>query len=293
MVQSRMMYCILTWGFDYYRIEKLQKRFVRIISSSKYNAHSEPLFKILDILKIEHLFSQSCLKFVYKFKKCQLPKYFSSLQCVPRSSIHDHDTRSASSIDTIYTRTHMTTKCIRSQLPLLSNNTLDIIFSKINTHSIVSRFSLSDIIYHNIWLSAKKGNVLYVTINLNNLLNIPPILYYVIVSRHVVNVMISTHHFSSSFHKFILSPPLLRFLPYPGPGKFWTTVASPLRETHYSGFCLNGLPSTQLLFVCIKLFDFVTFFPIIYLPYIIWRCEFVLWKCPIPLHMNSNLMFEL
>ena len=31
-------------------------------------------------------------------------------------------------------------------------------------------------------------------------------------------------------------------------------------------------------FVCIKLFDFVTLFPIIYLPYIIWRCEFVLLK---------------
>ena len=136
MVQSRLMYCILTWGVDYHRIEKLQKRFVRIISSSKYNAHSEPLFEILDILKIEHLFSQVCLKFVYKFKKCQLPKYFSSLQCVPRFSIHDHDTRSASSIDTIYTRTHMPSKCIRSQLPLLLNNTPDIILSKINTHSI-------------------------------------------------------------------------------------------------------------------------------------------------------------
>ena len=47
MVQSSIMYCILTWGFDYYRIEKLQKRFVRIISFSKYNAHSEPLFKFL------------------------------------------------------------------------------------------------------------------------------------------------------------------------------------------------------------------------------------------------------
>ena len=76
MVQSRIMYCILTWGFDYYRIEKLQKRFVRIISSSKYNAHSEPLFKILDILKIEHLFSQSCLKFVYKFKKMPITEIF-------------------------------------------------------------------------------------------------------------------------------------------------------------------------------------------------------------------------
>ena len=136
MVQSRMMYCILTWGFDYYRIEKLQKIFLRIISSSKYNANSEPLFKDLDILKIESLFSQSCLKFLYKFKKCQLPKYFLSFQCVPRSCIHDHDTRNASNIDTIYTRTHMAYKCIRSQLPLLINNTPDIILSKIDTHSI-------------------------------------------------------------------------------------------------------------------------------------------------------------
>ena len=94
MVQSRMMYCLLTWGFYYYRLEKLQKRFVRIVSSSKYNAHSEPLFKALDILKIEHLFSQSCLKFVYKFNKRELPKYFLSFQCVPRSSVHDHDTES-------------------------------------------------------------------------------------------------------------------------------------------------------------------------------------------------------
>ena len=122
------------WSISH-EFETLQKRF-RIISFSKYNAHSEPLFKILDILKIEHLFSQSSLKFVYKFKECQLPKYFSSLQCVPRSSIHDHDTRSASSIDTIYTRTHMASKCIRSQLPLLLNNTPDIILSKINTQSI-------------------------------------------------------------------------------------------------------------------------------------------------------------
>ena len=149
MVQSRLVYCILTWRFDYYRIEKLQKRFARIISSSKYNAHSEPLFKVLDILKIEHLFSQSCLKFVYKFKNSQLPKYFLSLQCVPRSSIHDHDTRNASQIDTVYSRTHVAAKWIRSQLPLVLNDTPEVMLSKINTHSIqgfsffVKRYYLS------------------------------------------------------------------------------------------------------------------------------------------------------
>ena len=68
MVQSRMTYAISNWGFDCYRIIKLQKRCLRIISCSKYNAHSEPLFKVHDILKIEHLFSQSCLKFLYKLR---------------------------------------------------------------------------------------------------------------------------------------------------------------------------------------------------------------------------------
>ena len=149
MVQSRMMYCILTWGFDYYRLEKLQKRFARIISSSKYNGHSELLFKILDILKIEHLFSQSCLKFVYKFKKCQLPKYFLFFQCVSRSPIHDHDTRGTERVDTIYTRTHTAAKCIRSHLPVLLNDTPAMIINKMNTHNIhgfsffIKRYHLS------------------------------------------------------------------------------------------------------------------------------------------------------
>ena len=123
MVQSRMMYCILTWGFDYYKIEKLKKRFVRIISSSKYNAPSEPLFKALHILKIEHLFSQNYSQFVYKFKNCQLPKYASSFQCVLRFLIHDHDTRGDSKVDTLYTRTHIAAKCVRSHLPLLLSDT--------------------------------------------------------------------------------------------------------------------------------------------------------------------------
>ena len=32
MVQSRLTYCILAWGFNYQRLVKIQKRFLRIIS---------------------------------------------------------------------------------------------------------------------------------------------------------------------------------------------------------------------------------------------------------------------
>ena len=56
MVQSRLLYGILAWGFDHQRLVKIQKRFIRIISLSAYNAHTEPWFKHFEILKINNLF---------------------------------------------------------------------------------------------------------------------------------------------------------------------------------------------------------------------------------------------
>ena len=43
LVLPHLQYCILSWGFESDRIFKLQKRAVRIITCSKYNAHTEPL----------------------------------------------------------------------------------------------------------------------------------------------------------------------------------------------------------------------------------------------------------
>ena len=43
LILPHLQYCILSWGFKSDRIFKLQKRAVRIITYSKYNAHTEPL----------------------------------------------------------------------------------------------------------------------------------------------------------------------------------------------------------------------------------------------------------
>ena len=109
MVQSQMMYCKLAGGFDYYKIETLQKTFVKIISSGKYNAHSEPLFHVLVILNIEHRFSQSRLICVYRL-----------------NNVNHLNTN---------IRTHITAKCIRSHLSVRLNDTPDIIINKLNTHT--------------------------------------------------------------------------------------------------------------------------------------------------------------
>ena len=107
MVQSRLTYGILAWGFYYYRLEKIQNRIIRIISRSKYNAPTRPIFKAFDPLTINDLFSLNCLRFLYNYKNKNLPMYFCELSYTPRSDIHDHDTRYADLIDIESTRTVM------------------------------------------------------------------------------------------------------------------------------------------------------------------------------------------
>ena len=53
-----------------------------------------------------------------------------------RSGTRRWNLSGASRIDTLYTRTHMAAKCIRSHLPVLLNDTPAIIIKKIDTHSI-------------------------------------------------------------------------------------------------------------------------------------------------------------
>ena len=55
---------------------------IRIISGSKYNAHTGPLFTPLDFLTLENLLNLNALKFYYKYIKDTLPSYFYSFRIV-------------------------------------------------------------------------------------------------------------------------------------------------------------------------------------------------------------------
>ncbi len=54
---------ILAWGHQCKRIVKLQKKIIRISSLSKYNAHTEPIFKSLKLLKVKNILKLHELKF--------------------------------------------------------------------------------------------------------------------------------------------------------------------------------------------------------------------------------------
>ena len=75
LILYQLNYGILVWGQNYKRIFKLQKRVMRIITCSKYNAHHEPLFKELKLLKLEDIRKLQELKCYYKLVHRQLPSY--------------------------------------------------------------------------------------------------------------------------------------------------------------------------------------------------------------------------
>ncbi len=56
---------------------KKQKTAIRIISNAKYNAHTEPLFKTLDILPLPFLIQYFQLQFMQHLQQKFLPDIFS------------------------------------------------------------------------------------------------------------------------------------------------------------------------------------------------------------------------
>ena len=64
-------------------IFKLQKRALGTKTNSKYNTHTEPLFKEQDMLKVSDIFDVHCMKFWYKSVNKSLRKHLNILvQCL-------------------------------------------------------------------------------------------------------------------------------------------------------------------------------------------------------------------
>ena len=63
LILPHINYCIMAWGYQSDRIFKLQKRAIRIVANSKYNAHTEPLFKLFRILKLSDVLILQTMKY--------------------------------------------------------------------------------------------------------------------------------------------------------------------------------------------------------------------------------------
>ena len=152
---SHLNYGITAWGFhSCSRLIKLQKKAVRLISKSKYNAHTSPIFKSLGLLKVTDIFKLSCMKLYFKYENNMLPSYFNHLFNNNQAQQTERPRRVASAprrydetehniptltptIPIIVTNTKFSRLCIRYIIPdLINENYLpEIVISKILTHS--------------------------------------------------------------------------------------------------------------------------------------------------------------
>ena len=135
LILSHINYGLLLWGYSCKRIETLQKKAIRIITLSKYNAHTEPLFKHLKLLKINDLLKLQTLKLYYKFKHGQLPIYLLNMPFYPNQDVHSYNTRNRNQLHHGRPKHSFAAKSLRYNLPVLVNNTVSEIIAKIDTHS--------------------------------------------------------------------------------------------------------------------------------------------------------------
>lgn len=120
-----LLYGIHLWRSKYKKLEKLQKRAIRIIKGASYNAHTEPIFKELELLKLQDLCALHDLKFCYKFTN----NMSISIPYLP-------ETRTANDFQITNIRNSFAKNNIRYRIPVAYNNCPNIIKEKSQTHSI-------------------------------------------------------------------------------------------------------------------------------------------------------------
>ena len=114
LVYPYLTYCILIWGGTYRthlnKILLLQKKVVRIITKSRYLAHTDPLFKKMEILKINELYEFHLALYAY----------------VNRNNFnyasHSHETRNRSDSQPAFNRLNLTQRSLSYAAPDILNS---------------------------------------------------------------------------------------------------------------------------------------------------------------------------
>ena len=99
LIYSHLSYGIIIWGNTYTSTLQpliiLQKRVLRIMTFANYDSHSSPIFRQLELLKINDLVFIHTALFMQQYYSKQLPETFDNL-FQPLSCKHNYKTRLAS-----------------------------------------------------------------------------------------------------------------------------------------------------------------------------------------------------
>ena len=131
LVLPHLTYGIKLWGSSCAGVELIQKRAIRVITNSKYFAHTSPLFKQNELLKLTDLYKYHCLNFHYKIENNLVPLYFRNFT-IHNWDIYDYFARGRNDL----WPTGIKSSWIRHSLPELVIQTPNFILETIPTCEI-------------------------------------------------------------------------------------------------------------------------------------------------------------
>ena len=121
---SHLIYCLPIWSCTTASstncLVTMQKKAVRIVNSSNYNAHTEPIFKNLRILPFSKLVSFFNLQIMQKFKQGFLPSSFNNIWSnnrMRRENLYEISLRNENLINIPFTRLSSSMKMPLINLP--------------------------------------------------------------------------------------------------------------------------------------------------------------------------------
>lgn len=137
LIHPYLEYCNVVWAIDRSTVLQelfiCQKKAVRIITGSKYNSHTTPLFSNLRILPITNLNDFQVACFIYRCVNNLLPQKF-CIMFNSNSSVHSHNTRHKSDLRHQYHRLCLRKNTVRIFGTILFNS-LSIELRNISTYT--------------------------------------------------------------------------------------------------------------------------------------------------------------
>jgi hypothetical protein len=138
LIHCRVKYGILVWGAcsGTNRILLLQKRAIRAITKAKYNAHCDPIFRNLGILKVVDERKLQELIFYYRFSKSLVPTYFKNNFVDIFAANTQRRTRNSNIIRLPRFRHDFFRKQLRYSIAKTVNESPPTFLDKVQTHSL-------------------------------------------------------------------------------------------------------------------------------------------------------------
>jgi len=124
LIEPYLYYCNIVWATRpstaLNELFRYQKKVIRIMTFSHWQAHSEPIFIKLEILNVFNINKLQIGCFVYNAVSYSLPEYFCTMFS-RNSSVHSYSTRQSDDLRIVRYSSNLVKYTLRSRGPLLWN----------------------------------------------------------------------------------------------------------------------------------------------------------------------------